>query len=86
MTKHITVELTDEQEAHLRAAASREERSVEAVVADIVQRQMDYDAWFVDEVRRGVEEADRGELVDHGEVVAEAEARRAALLARKHAE
>lgn len=86
MTKPVTVNLTDAEEAHLRDTAQREGLSVDDVVSRMVQRQMDYDAWYVRQVRQGMEEADRGELIPHEDVVAEALQRRAELLARKAAE
>jgi len=33
-----------------------------------VERMVNYDEWFLREVRKGVAAADRGELVDHDEV------------------
>ena len=81
MTNHITVELTEAQEAHLRAEAERHAVTPEAMMATWVQRQVDYDAWFCAEVQKGIDAADRGEFIPHEEVVARAEARRAELLA-----
>jgi predicted transcriptional regulator len=86
MTQHITIALTEAQEAHLRATADREEVPLEAVVSDIIQRQLEYDAWFAKAVQKGIEEADRGELIPHEEVVAESARRRAEFLARKATE
>jgi predicted transcriptional regulator len=83
MTKHITVELTEAQEAHLRAEAERQAVTPEAMMATWVQRQVDYDAWFCAEVQKGIDAADRGEFIPHEEVVARAEVRRAELLAAK---
>ena len=83
MTKHITVELTEAQEAHLQAEAERQALTPEAMMATWVQRQVEYDAWFCAEVQKGVEAADRGELIPHEDVVARSELRRAELLAQK---
>lgn len=83
MTKHVTVELSDAEEAHLRATAERLETSVEQVLSELVQRQMDYDAWFIRQVQIGIDEADRGELIPHEEVMAELRRRRAAYVREK---
>jgi predicted transcriptional regulator len=83
MTKHITVELTEAQEAYLQGEALRLEVTPEALVSALVQRDVDYDAWFRAEVQKGVDAADRGELIPHEQVVAMADRRRAELLAQK---
>ena len=83
MTKHITVELTEAQDAHLQAEAERQEVSPESLVAALVQRQVEYDIWFRAEVQKGIDAADRGEFISHEEVVARSEQRRAELLAQK---
>jgi predicted transcriptional regulator len=83
MTKHITVTLTEAQEAHLLAAAARGDQSVEAVVAELIQRQMDHDAWFIGEVQKGIDAANRGELVSHEQVVANGRKLRAELRAAR---
>ncbi len=83
MTKHITVELTEAQDAHLQAEAERQEVSPETLVAALVQRQVEYDIWFRAEVQKGIDAADRGEFISHEEVVARSERRRAELLAQK---
>ena len=69
MTRHVTVELTEAQAAVLDSEAAREAKPVEAVVMDLIQRRVDYDAWFRAEVQKGIDEADRGQLIPHAEVV-----------------
>lgn len=83
MTRHVTVELTEAQAAVLDSEAAREAKPIEAVVADLIQRQVEYDAWFRAEVQKGIDQADRGEGIAHEEVVARAAKRRDELLARK---
>ena len=86
MTRHVTVELTEAQAAVLDSEAAREDLPVEAIVTALIQRQVEYDAWFRAEVQVGIDQADRGELIPHEEVVAEAHLRRAEFFARKAAE
>lgn len=83
MTRHVTIELSEAQAAVLESEAAREDRSVEDVVAGLIQRQVEYDAWFRAEVQKGIDSADRGELISHEEVVARSRRRRAELLAQK---
>jgi predicted transcriptional regulator len=83
MTRHVTVELTDAQAAVLDSEAAREDRPIEAIVAGLIQRQVDYDTWFRAEVQKGIDAADRGALIPHEEVVAQSKLRRAELLAQK---
>lgn len=69
MTRHVTVELTEAQAAVLDFEAAREVKPVEAIVTELIQRQVEYDAWFRAEVQKGIDAADRGELISHDEVV-----------------
>jgi predicted transcriptional regulator len=39
-----------------------------ALVVEAVERLVNYDAWFLREVDKGLAAADRGELVDHADV------------------
>lgn len=83
MTRHVTVELTDAQAEVLDSEAAREDRPVEDIVAGLIQRRVEYDVWFRAEVQKGIDEADRGELIPHDEVVARSKRRRAEILAQK---
>jgi predicted transcriptional regulator len=82
MTKHLTFELSEEQAAFLQATAEREARTVDQVVADIVQQQIDYDAWFRRKVKEGIDAADRGDLISHEEFVADGERVQRELIAK----
>ena len=82
MTRRVTVELTDAQAEVLDSEAAREDRPIEAIVSSLIQRQVDYDAWFRAEVQKGVDEADRGELIPHEEVVERGLKLQAELIAR----
>jgi predicted transcriptional regulator len=82
MTRHVTVELTDAQAQVLDSEAARADRPIEAIVSDLIQRQVDYDAWFRAEVQKGIDAADRGELIPHEEVVERGLKLQAELVAR----
>lgn len=86
MTRHVTVELTDAQAEVLDSEAAREDRPVEAIVAGLIQRQVEYEAWHRAEVQKGIDEADRGELIPHEKIVARSARRRVEILARTSGE
>ncbi|MDO8379033.1 CopG family ribbon-helix-helix protein [Phenylobacterium sp.] len=85
MTVHVTLELTDEQKARLDDLARLQDSPVEALLMDAVERVLDHDAWFRAEVQKGLDDLREGRTVSHEEVLAESQARREMLLARKAA-
>ena len=70
MTKHITVELTDAQAAHFERRSQLQALSLEDLVSEAIQGQVDYDLRFAVAVQKGLDAANRGELIPHEEVVA----------------
>lgn len=70
MTKPVTIQLTEAQEDHLRSVSEQPGNSIDVLLAEFVAKQIDYDAWFRSEVQKGIDAADRGELIDHEEFVA----------------
>ena len=85
MTRHVTVELTEAQAAALDSEAARGERSVEAIVTDLIQRQVEHDTWFRAEVQKGLDDIERGDFFTQEQVVEQARFRREELLARQSA-
>ena len=66
----VHVSLTAEQEAQLRQLATRTGKDAEQVVQDTVTRRMlDEEVRFVEAVKRGMASADRGDFVEHDEVI-----------------
>ncbi|MGA2375786.1 MAG: hypothetical protein ABSF72_09705 [Candidatus Sulfotelmatobacter sp.] len=55
-------------QAKLSRLAAQQGRASEALVVEAVERMVSYHEWFLREVDKGLAAADRGELVDHGEV------------------
>ncbi len=82
MTVHMTIELDDAVNERLQAVAEASAKSPEEVLKGIVAEGVDYKAWFIASVKEGFAAADRGELIDHEEVVARAAKRREMLLSR----
>jgi predicted transcriptional regulator len=71
----FTVRISPEKQRQLDALAQVLERSRNWVVSDAIDRYLDVQAWQIEQIRHGVEEADRGELIPHEEVSAEAHAK-----------
>ncbi|HET7108749.1 MAG TPA: hypothetical protein VFI38_18185 [Candidatus Acidoferrum sp.] len=55
-------------EEKLSRLASEKGRDRESLVVEAVERMVDYDAWFVQEVEKGLASADRGEFIEHEEI------------------
>jgi predicted transcriptional regulator len=52
----------------LTRLASEQGRDSEALVVEAVERLVNYDEWFLQEVEKGLAAADRGQFVDHEDV------------------
>jgi len=65
----MEVHFTPEQEAQLFQIANHAGINTEHLVKDAALRLVEEDAKFRAAVHRGIEQADRGELIDHEEVV-----------------
>ena len=60
--------LKPEVQAKLTRLATQQGRDGESLVVEAVERMIDYDEWFVQEVEKGLAAADRGEFIDHEDV------------------
>ena len=69
----MEVRFSPEFEAKLKLVASESGRGAEQVVQEIVQTYIDHDQWFRAEVQKGLAQLDRGEFIEHYEVVARIE-------------
>jgi predicted transcriptional regulator len=69
----MEVRFSPEFEAKLNRAASESGRDAEQLVLQLVQTYLDHDQWFRQEVQKGLAQLDRGEFVEHDEVVARIE-------------
>ena len=61
----MEVQFSPDQQARLSSIAAEQGRATEALVRDAVERFLNYDAWFLGEVDKGLAAADRGEFVEH---------------------
>jgi predicted transcriptional regulator len=71
----MEVHFSPEQEAQLGRIAAHAGMDTEHFLKDIALRALEEDAKYRAAVQRGIEQADRGELIDHEEVVARIERR-----------
>lgn len=61
----MEVHLTPDLEAKSSRLATHQGRAAEVLVQEAVERLVDYDDWFLQEVDKGLAVADRGEFVEH---------------------
>ena len=66
--KGMEVRFSSATEARLQQVATANGKDAEQLVKDTVARMLDNQARFVAGVHRGIEQADRGEMVGHDEV------------------
>lgn len=64
----MEVRFNPELQEKLTRLATEQGRDSEALVVEAVERMINYDAWFLQEVEKGIAAADRGEFVDHEDV------------------
>ena len=55
-------------QAKISRMAAQQGRKAEARVREAVERLVDYDGWFLQEVDKGLAAADRGEFIEHDAV------------------
>ena len=64
----MEVRLKPDLEAKLTRLATQQGRDSEALVVEAVERMVNYDEWFLQEVEKGLAAADRGKFVEHEDV------------------
>jgi predicted transcriptional regulator len=66
----MEIHLSPEQEAELSELASRKGRDADTLAQEVLGFYLKHEARFVDAVKRGIASADRGDLIEHDEVLA----------------
>jgi len=69
----MEVHLNPEVEARIERLAGATGTTAGELVGQLLERYLDHDEWFRLEVQKGIDQADRGELLEHDEVVARIE-------------
>jgi predicted transcriptional regulator len=64
----MEVQFPPDLERKLNRIAAEQGRDSVSLVQEAVERLIHYDEWFLHEVEKGLEAADRGEFVEHEEV------------------
>ena len=65
----MELRLAPETEAKLTRLAAQKGQDAAAYARELVERCIDHDAWFRSEVQKGFSSIDRGEFVEHDDVV-----------------
>jgi predicted transcriptional regulator len=65
----MEVPLNPDLQSKLSRLAAQQGRSSETLVVEAVERMLNYDEWFMGEVEKGLAAADRGEVVEHNQVL-----------------
>jgi predicted transcriptional regulator len=71
----FTVRIPPEKQQQLDALAQALDRSRNWVVSAAIDQYLDVQAWQIEQIQHGIEEADRGELVPHADVMVDARAK-----------
>jgi len=69
----MEVHLNPELQARVDRAAKDNNRSPEEYVQQLVEYYVDHDVWFREQVRKGLDQFDRGEFLTHEEMGARIE-------------
>jgi predicted transcriptional regulator len=63
----MEVNLNPDLQARLSQLASQQGRDAEALAREAIERLVEYDEWFVEEVDKGLLQVKQGKLVTHEE-------------------
>jgi predicted transcriptional regulator len=64
----MEVRLPPELQAKVDQAAAENNSGAEEYVKQLVEHYLDHDAWFRQQVKKGLDQLDRGEFLTHEEV------------------
>jgi len=64
----MEVHLPPELQAKVDRAAAENNSGAEEFVKQLVEHYLDHDAWFRQQVKKGLDQLDRGEFLTHEEV------------------
>jgi len=65
VTARISPTLSKKLDGYAKITGNTKSRAVEK----LLQHHIDYETWFIKEVRKGIASADRGELIPHDEAM-----------------
>ena len=73
--KTASIRVGDDVLARLDRLAKSMDRSRSWVISQAIERYLDHEEWFLDQVDHGIAQADRGELMAHDAVMREVRSR-----------
>ena len=71
--KTMEVHFSPDLQTKLNRVAAENSSDTDGYVQQLVEHYLDYDAWFRQNIKKGLEQLDRGEYVTHEEVGASIE-------------
>lgn len=80
MSEPVTLRLDSATRKRLERLAKATERSRAALAADAVRQYLDLNEWQIAAIQAGVQEANRGQMIDHRKLKAKWEKKLAAAL------
>jgi predicted transcriptional regulator len=69
----MDIHLDPDLQAKLAKLAAERGRDLEMLAKEAIQRFVDYDEWFIEEVKKGLAQIERGQVLTHEEVGARLE-------------
>jgi predicted transcriptional regulator len=64
----VELQISPELQAKLDRIAEQQGRDTQSLVREAIERLVDYDSWFIAEVKKGLAQVERGETLGHEEV------------------
>lgn len=64
----MELNLSPELEAKLTRIAEHEDKDLTSLVLEAVERMVNYNEWFVREVEKGLNQVERGDVLEHHDV------------------
>jgi len=64
----MELRLKPDLQAKLTRLAAEQGRDSESLAVEAIERMVNYDEWFLQEVEKGLAAADRGEFVEHEDI------------------
>jgi len=64
----MDIDLNPDLQAKLARLAAQRGRDPETLAREAIERFVDYDEWFIEEVEKGLAQIERGEVLTHEEV------------------
>ncbi len=64
----MDIHLNPDLQAKLAKLAAQRGRDPETLAKEAIERFVDYDEWFIEEVEKGLAQIERGEVLTHEEV------------------